>query len=248
MIKWIGAFLGSMAYGFRGAIAGYFIGYLIERLFPKAKTQTRWQTTGGSSRKEPRITPHDFELNLLSLASLVIKADGNVNQTELDYVRRYFVQSYGKERSNATFKTFNEVIKNREVNLARIATYVAKHTRYESRLQILHFLFGIANADGHISENEVYKINEISRFFRVTYHDFESIKAMFIKKAGNAYKILEIEKTATDSEVKKAYRSMAKKYHPDKLVNLPDHMKQGADEKFRKVQEAYEQIQKERGN
>ncbi len=247
MIKWIGAFLGSMAYGFRGAIAGYFIGYLIEQLFPNTKRKTQWQTTGDRQARKPNITPRDFELNLLSLASLVIKADGSVNQTELDYVRRYFVQSYGKERANATFKTFNEVIKNREINLARIATYVAQHTRYESRLQILHFLFGIANADGHISDNEVYKINEIGRFFRISYHDFESIKAMFIKKAGNAYKILEIEKTATDSEVKKAYRTMAKKYHPDKLINLPDHLKQGAEEKFRKVQEAYEQIQKERG-
>ncbi len=248
MIKWIGAFIGSWAYGFRGAIAGYFVGYLIEQLFPKAKNKTQWQSTSNNrSRKQPTITPRDFELNLLSLASLIIKADGSINQAELDYVRKYFVQSYGKERANATFKTFNDVIKKREINTGRIATYVAQHTRYESRLQILHFLFGIANADGFISENEVYKINEIARFFRVTHQDFESIKAMFIKKADNAYKILEIEKTVTDSEVKKAYRSMVKKYHPDKLINLPDHLKKGAEEKFRAVQEAYEQIQKERG-
>ncbi len=249
MIKIIGALAGSWVYGFRGAIAGYFIGYLIEQLFPDSAKKASWQTAGSYTRtkREPTITPHDFELNLLSLASLIIKADGTVNQTELDYVRKYFVQSYGKDRANATFKTFNEVIKKREINTARISAYVAQHTRYESRLQILHFLFGIANADGHISENEIYKINEISGYFRITYQDSESIKAMFVKKAGNAYKILEIDKSATDSEVKKAYRSMAKKYHPDKLVNLPDHMKQGAEEKFRKVQEAYEQIQKERG-
>ncbi len=239
--------MGSWVYGIRGAIAGYFIGYLVEQLFPNTKKKTQWQTSGGSKQRASKITPRDFELNLLSLASLVIKADGSVNQTELDYVRNYFVQSYGKERANATFKTFNEVIKKREIQASRIATYVAHHTRYESRLQILHFLFGIANSDGFVSENEVFKINEIARHFRVGYHDFESIKAMFIKKADNAYKILEIEKTATDSEVKKAYRSMAKKYHPDKLVNLPDHLKKGAEEKFRTVQEAYEHIQKERG-
>lgn len=245
MIKWIGALVGSYYFKIPGAFAGYFVGYVIENLFLDKKPKVRWQST--RTKGTPSITPRDFELNLLSLASLIIKADGNVNQTELDYVRSYFVQSYGKERANATFKTFNEVIKSREINLVRIASYIAQHTRYESRLQILHFLFGIANADGHISDNEVSRINEISRHFRLNYQDFESIKAMFIKKAGNSYKILEIDKTATDSEVKKAYRTMAKKYHPDKLVNLPDHMKQGAEEKFRTVQEAYEQIQKERG-
>ena len=70
---------------------------------------------------------------------------------------------------------------------------------------------------------------------------------MFFKSADDAYKILEIEKSATDSEIKKAYRNMAKKYHPDKLQHMDEAYQKGAQEKFNKVQEAYEQIQKERG-
>jgi DnaJ like chaperone protein len=70
---------------------------------------------------------------------------------------------------------------------------------------------------------------------------------MFFKSADDAYKILEIEKSASDSEVKKAYRTMAKKYHPDKLQHMDQAYQKGAQEKFNKVQEAYEQIQKERG-
>ena len=70
---------------------------------------------------------------------------------------------------------------------------------------------------------------------------------MFYNSSDNAYKILEIDKTATRDEIKKAYRNMAKKYHPDKVIHLGKEHQKGAEEKFRQVQEAYEQLQKERG-
>ena len=202
---------------------------------------------GGSFQTRQSVTPGDFELNLLSLASLVIKADGNVSQKELDYVRGYFVQAYGKERANATFKTFNEVIKKREVSASKICQFLRPRLRYEVRLQVIHFLFNIAQADGHVSEKEIKKIQEISGYFSISTQDFQSIKAMFFKSADQAYKILEIDKDASDAEIKKAYRSMVKKYHPDKLQNMDEAYQKGATEKFNQVQEAYEQLQKERG-
>ena len=115
------------------------------------------------------------------------------------------------------------------------------------RLQILHFLFGIAQADGSVSKSEVSKLQNIASYLRLNQYDFNSIKAMFVKDANNAYKILEIDKTATNAEVKKAFRTMAKKYHPDKLQHMDEAYQKGAQEKFQKVQEAYETIQKERG-
>ena len=183
----------------------------------------------------------------MSLASLVIKADGTVNQNELDYVRQYFVQAYGTERANATFRVFNEVIKKRQVSAASICNLLRSRTRYESRLQIIHFLFSVANADGHVTDSEVRELDSISRLLGVQQPDFESIKAMFFKNPDSAYKILEIDRTATDAQVKTAYRTMAKKYHPDKLQHMDEVYRKGAEDKFRKVQEAYEQLQKERG-
>ncbi|MGB3775931.1 MAG: TerB family tellurite resistance protein [Leeuwenhoekiella sp.] len=245
MIKWLGAIVGFAYRGVLGAIGGYLIGSLIDSMFFGKKT-------GGSTgtiftQQGQTVSPGDFELNLLSLCSIVIKADGSVSQGELDYVRRYFVQSYGKERANATFRTFNDVIKNREVNAYRICEYLVKRTRREVRLQIVHFLFGIAQADGRVSELEVDQIAQIAGYLRLSRGEFESLKAMFFKSAESAYTILELEKTATDTEVKKAYREMAKKYHPDKLQHMDEAYRQGAEEKFRNVQEAYETIQKERG-
>ncbi len=244
MFKWILAVLGYMYFRFGGAILGFIIGSVIDN----------WTRSGGGffqsifgQQQEQKVSPGDFELNLLSLCSLVIKADGKVSQTEMDYVRSYFVQAYGKERANATFRTFNELIKDRQLSASRISGYLAARTRYPSRLQIIHFLFGIAQADGRVSEAEARIIRDISGYLQISRMDFESLKAMFFKSADNAYKILEIEKSATDAEVKKAYRQMVKKYHPDKLGHMDEAYRKGAQEKFNKVQEAYEQIQKERG-
>ncbi|MCH9659717.1 MAG: TerB family tellurite resistance protein [Bacteroidetes bacterium] len=243
MIRWFAAILGYSFFRFPGAIIGFILGSIFDNL-QSGKVKSKRGPVFGRPRES--VTPADFELNLLSLASLVIKADGTVNQSELDYVRQYFVQSYGKERANATFKVFNEVIKKREISAQNIATVLRQRMRYESRLQVIHFLFSIANADGHVSPPEVQEINRIASYLNIQLRDFESIKAMFFKNPDSAYKILEIERTANISEIKKAYRDMVKKYHPDKLQHMDEVYQKGAEEKFRKVQEAYEQLQKER--
>ena len=242
MIRWFAAILGYFLFRLPGAILGFLVGSFIDNLNSSSGGRTVF-----SDFTRQKVSPADFELNLLSLCSIVIKADGQVNQRELDYVRQYFLSTYGKEKANAIFRTFNEVIKNREISAQRICTYLNQRTRYEVRLQLLHFLFGIAQADGAVSNLEIEKIKEIASYLRVGRNDFESIKAMFIKSADNAYKILEIEKAVSDDEVKKAYRKMAKKYHPDKVITDNEAIKKGAEEKFKEVQRAYEQIQKERG-
>ncbi len=243
MIRWVAAIIGYSLFRFPGAIIGFLLGSVFEN-FSKS--------SGGGSKtiftqSRGQVSPAEFELNLLSLASIVIKADGSVNQKELDFVRQYFVQAYGKDHANATFKIFNEEIKKKQLSSQSICTSLRNRMRYESRLQVLHFLFSISKADGHVSEQEVREINSISGFLGINYRDFESIKAMFFSNPDSAYTILEIERSATTSEIKTAYRTMVKKYHPDKLQHMDEVYRNGAEEKFRKVQESYEQIQKERG-
>jgi len=218
--------------------------YFLYRFFFSGSSKGNRQTV--FTQQGQRVSA-DFELNLLSLASIVIKSDGVVNQKELDFVRQYFVQAYGKERANNTFKVFNEEIKKKGLSTQTICNNLRGVMRYESLLQVLHFLFSIAKADGHVSEAEVKEINRISGYFGINYRDFESIKAMFFSNPDSAYRILEIDRNATTSEIKSAYRTMVKKYHPDKLQHMDEVYRKGAEEKFRKVQEAYEQIQKERG-
>jgi DnaJ like chaperone protein len=241
MFKLIFTLGGYFFLGFPGLIVGFIVGSLIDRL---SGGGVRMQTIINDRRQ---VSPADFELNLLSLCSIVIKADGTVNQNELYYVRNYFISTYGTEKANAIFRTFNEVVKERVVSAANICSYLNQRTRYEVRLQLLHFLFGIAQADGTISQAELEKIKEIAGYLRVYPKDFESIMAMFVKSTNNAYKILEIAPESSDSEIKAAYRNMVKRYHPDKVITKDPAIKKGAEEKFRQVQMAYEQIQKERG-
>jgi DnaJ like chaperone protein len=224
MIKWFAAILGYSFLRFPGAILGFLVGSFIDNLSSNKGGGAR---TVFSDFARQTVSPADFELNLLSLCSIVIKADGQASQRELDYVRQYFISTYGKEKANAIFRTFNDVIKKREVSAQRICSYLNQRTRYEVRLQLIHFLFGIAQADGQVSQSEVSKIRELAGYLRVGLNDFESIMAMFIKSADNAYKILEIQRSASDDEVKKAYRTMAKKYHPDKVITENEAIKKG---------------------
>tara|TARA_B100001179_G_scaffold233171_1_gene229874 strand:+ start:13325 stop:14116 length:792 start_codon:yes stop_codon:yes gene_type:complete len=248
MIRWIAAILGYTFFRFPGAILGFIIGSLLDNtLSSSSKSGGGYERVFRTGSTRDRVSPADFELNLLSLASLVIKADGTVNQRELDYVRQYFVQAYGRERANATFRLFNDVIKKRQVSAQHICQLLRNRMRYESRLQVLHFLFSIANADGTVSTSEVNMIQQIAGFLQVQRQDFESIKAMFFKNPDSAYKILEVSPEASNNEIKAAYRTMVKKYHPDKLQHMDEAYQKGAQEKFQKVQEAYEQLQAERG-
>jgi DnaJ like chaperone protein len=244
MIRWFLGLLGMVYFRWPGAILGFVVGSVIDNM-NAGKTYNR----GGSifGRTATQNIPAEFELKLLALASVVIKADGKVDQSELDYVRRYFVQAYGKERANTTFRLFNDQIKKSGVSAVNLAQELKAYLRYESRLQVLHFLFSVAKADGLVSESEVKQLEIIARAFGLNLNDFNSIKAMFFDQPDRAYEILEVPKTATDAEIKKAYRTMVKKYHPDKLQDMDEAYRKGAEEKFRAVQEAYERIQKERG-
>jgi DnaJ like chaperone protein len=118
---------------------------------------------------------------------------------------------------------------------------------HPSRLQLVHYLFNIAKADGYVNELEEAKIQQIANYLGISYADYNSIKAMFYDSSDANYKILEITKDVTDDEVKKAYRKMAKKYHPDKVQHLGEEHQKGAEEKFKSIQKAYEAIQTERG-
>jgi DnaJ like chaperone protein len=241
-VKWLGAGLGFTLGGPIGSILGFAVGSFIDGF---SKEDLELARTYG--RSSANVQSGDFEVSLLLLSSVVIKADGNVNERELLFVREHFKRMYGEERANNAFKLFKVFMKNNQISTPQICGQIRQNLTHASRLQLVHFLFGIANADGAVLEVEVNAIKTIAGYLYVNPNDFESIKAMFYNSSDSAYRILEIDKTATNDEVKLAYRKMAKKYHPDKLQHLgAEHIK-GAEEKFKQVSIAYEQIQKERG-
>lgn len=228
-----------------GGPIGSVVGLMLAGLFSdnsSSKSEVK-QTLGNTTQQR------DFNITLLVLSAAVMKADGTVKKSELDYVKRFFLHNFGQERAENYVKMLREILK-KDYNLYDVSSQVGQYMDYSSRLQLLHYLFGIAKADGVVIDSELSVLQIIATYMGLANSDFESIKAMFVETVNeldNAYKILGIESSATDEEVKKAYRDMAKKYHPDLVSYLGDEVRQDAEKKLQEVNAAYEKIKKRRG-
>jgi DnaJ like chaperone protein len=226
-----------------GGIIGYALGSLFSSNRPRVIRSEVNEHFGNTEEKR------DFNVTLLVLSAAVMKADGQVKKSELDYVKRFFLQNFGQSRAESYIKMLRDIL-DKDYNIYEVSQQVGRYMNYSSRLQLLHYLFGIAAADGDVSSPEIEIIHTISLYMGVTDPDYLSIKAMFVREVNvseNAYKILGIDSSATDEEVKKAYREMAKKNHPDMVSSLGDEVRQAAEKKFQEINQAYELIKKQRG-
>jgi len=230
--KWIGGGLGWAFGGPIGAILGFAMGSVLDGVRIE---KTFYQGTARG----------DFAMSLLVLSAAVMKADGKVVKSELEYVKNFFLSQFGTEETNRLIQILKEVL-NQEINLRDVSVQVGQFMDYPSRLQLLHYLFGIAMADRQIDKAEENVIEQISGYMGVDPSDFSSIKAMFVRNINNAYDILELTPDATDEEVKKAYRRLAIQYHPDKVAHLGEDIKKAATEKFQTLNAAYDEIKKQR--
>lgn len=231
--KWILGGLGWTLGGPIGGIIGFALGAITE--------EGKKTYSSGSS-----ILPNDFSAALLVLCAAVMKADQKVMRSELDYVKNFFSRQFGEAHTRERMLLFREIL-NQDIEIGPVCAQVRQFVDPSARLQLLHLLFGLAASDGQVSNPELTVIGQIAVLIGISQKDFESMKAMFIKDTDSAYKILEIEKTASDEELKKAYRRMAMKYHPDKVHHLGPEYAKDAQEKFKKINEAYESVKRERG-
>ena len=234
--KWIGGGLGWVMGGPIGGMLGFLVGSLVDG------TSTE---TSSTYERRTGTTPGAFGVSLLVLIAAVMKADGKVVKSELDYVKEYLVRQFGKESAAEASIILRDILK-QNIPLQDICRQISGHMDYSSRLQLMHLLFGVSIADSNVNQQEQAVIEKIAGYTGISDSDYISIRNMFIPETDSAYKILEIERSASNEELKKAYRRMAMKYHPDKVSHLGDDFKKSADEKFRKVNEAYEKIKKER--
>jgi DnaJ like chaperone protein len=234
--KWLGGGLGFVMGGPIGGLLGFLVGSMFDSTTDQSSTyNTRTVST----------TQGDFGMSLLVLVAAVMKADGKVVKSELDYVKQFFVRQFGQESAREALLMLKDIIK-QEIPVRDVCLQISRNMDYSSRLQLLHLLFNVSLADTTIHTSEIEIIARISGYLGVSSNDFLSIKNMFIPETDSSYKILEIDLSSSNDEVKKAYRKMAMKYHPDKVSHLGDDFRKTADEKFRKVNEAYEKIKRER--
>jgi len=234
--KWLWGGLGWAMFGPIGGILGYAMASMSDKKsFPSSNTLQYQETRAG-----------DFGVSLLVLFGAVMKADKQVLKSELDFVKKFFVQQFGKKYAQHRILLFKEIIK-QEYPLRDVCLQIKRNMDHPARLELIHVLFGLSQSDGKIHPDEISVIHKISAYLGISDTDFGSIKAMFIKDSSSAYKILEIDRSVQDNEVKKAYRKMAAKFHPDKVTHLGEDFQKMAEEKFKIVNSAYQQIKKERG-
>ena len=240
--KWI---TGAIGWAFGGPLGGL-VGYLLGSLFEgdDQQSQYKFNGEGGFSANEQR---NSFLVSMLVLSAAVMKSDGKVLRSELDYVKEFIRKNFGEAALPQALPILKAALE-KDINLPEICAQIKVHMEQSQRLQLFHYLAGISNADGEVSRVEIDDLKNIAAYLGIPAAEAASILAMF--GAGDveaAYKVLEIEPTATDDEVKKAYKKLAIKLHPDKVEALGEDVKKAAEERFKSIGAAYETIKKDRG-
>lgn len=279
LTKWIFTGLGwTIGGGPLGALIGYLIGRSIENrshsddTFDPREYNTAYQPHHGPYRNTG--TQKDVNVALMVLIAAVMKADGVVKRSELDYVKRFLLRNYGEEEGKQYLSVLHDLVKPETTfNISDICQQIKVNTDYTTRYHMVDFLFGISMADGSLSPEENSILRTIASGLGINSRDFVSISARHgagfynygssssssnsyggyqgsyqsssrgsSYQASDPYKMLGLDSSASDEEVKKAYRRLAMKYHPDKVEGLGEEMKKSAEEQFRKINEAYESI------
>ncbi len=271
--KWLGGALGWAFGGPIGALIGFAFGDLVDSMSDNPKIGSGNDPRNYKDQyKQYRHTTssNDFEYSLLILSAAVMKADGVHLKSELNFINNFYIENYGKQRAKQYMAALQRLL-DTAIDLKGVCEQIRYFMEHSLRLQVIHYLFNLANADGNIHAQELYVIEQISRYLGIHRRDFASIQAMFsvysnrshsryqrktnrnssantsVNQKMDPYVILEIERSATDAEVKKAYRRLVRKYHPDKVAHLGEKYVLEAKEKFIIIDQAYDTIKKRRG-
>jgi len=186
-------------------------------------------------------------------------------KSELNYVKQYFVNQFGESHAKYHINKLKEYL-NANISLERVTAEIRTEISSSSKIHLIHYLFGIAGADQTMTGNELRVIKQIAINLGLHSSTFDSILAMYYYQNGDhqggnyrnregldrskltqAYEIIGVASSATTDEVKKAFRKLAIKHHPDKVAQLGTEFQKGAKDKFQQIQSAYELIKKSRG-
>ena len=262
--KWIGGFLGFITAGPLGALAGFALGSLFDHGLDEVNRDggndynnredddAYAGSRGYGSQRAYEGQRNSFMFSLLVLSSYIITADGKIMHSEMELVRRFLRQNFGEEASqqgnSILLKLFEQ---QKRIGMAEYRTVIQdschqirSNMLYEQRLQLLNFLVMIAQAD--------QALKEVAIHLGLSEEDVEQMLnlhsgASSTSNLDDAYKVLGIPPTATNDEVKAAYRKMALKHHPDKVAALGEDVRRAAEKKFQEINDAKERIFKARG-
>ncbi len=243
MAKWkgkaIGAGLGFLFGGPFGAILGAMTGNFFD-----ASSQGQISSGRPHSDHERSL---NFITHLVGILISIAKADGRVNTHEIKVIERAFV-SFGFKGEDLNFirNLINQTVR-ANLNLQAVCHEFKQYSSYEEKLSLLRIVYMVAFADKEFHASEENMINQIIGLLEISADDAFEIRGEFSSDHDKHYRILNTTRDATVEDIKKAYRLLSKKYHPDRVTHLGDEFARLASEKFQKINESYEKIKSEKG-
>ena len=252
--KWLFAGLGWAVGGPIGAILGYFLGKSISGSSDRVYTDTSSRGHRGPYRNTG--TQQDINAALMVLIAAVMKADGQVTRSELDYVKRFLLKNYGEARGKEVLQVLKQMVE-QDIPVDQVCAQIKVNTDYSTRYHMVDFLFGIGGADGEFHQSELSMLRLIAQYLGISQYDYTSIHERHVGHSSNQafghsnnqkdpYKVLGITEDATDDEVRRAYRRMAMKYHPDRVAGMSEELQRNAAEQMKEINSAYEAIKQQR--
>lgn len=267
--KWIGGALGWILSGsMLGALAGFSIGSMLDEALNGDKdsdTGNNGQGGYGSQSHFGSSRPYEedrnsFLFSMLVLSSYIIKADGKIMHSEMEYVRQFLRHNFGEQavgQGESILLRLFELQKQQgpyqfKETIRKSCVEISFHTSISQRLQLLNYLVIIAKVDGIVSPEEIAALKEVAQYLQLSEQDVDSLLNLesAAKNSSHieaAYKVLGVSPSATDEEVKTAYRKMALKHHPDRVATLGEDVRKAAEKKFQEINDAKERVFKARG-
>ena len=268
--KWIGGFLGFINAGPLGALAGIALGALFDMGLDRVNQPGTNSENINNEYDNNDFSPtgnrqntgnyyegqrNSFLFSLLVLASYVIRADGRVMHSEMETLRHFLRNNFGR----LAVEQGEQIILNLFEQQKRIGLHQFREIIHEScmqiginmdysqRLQLLNFLTMLAKADGEVAVVEIEALRNIAVWMGLNATEADTMLNLKKDDINSAYKVLAVSPSATDEEIKKAYRKMALQHHPDRVAALGEDIRLAAEKKFQEINEAKEKIYRSRG-
>jgi DnaJ like chaperone protein len=255
--KLLGALIGSIA-GPLGTILGGFIGHLFDRASEERQflgtasaagraAEVAWRT-GADPVSQAQV---NFLTCLIGLSISVADADGGVRASHVDAMKDFFRRSFsfGAGDQELIQRLIEEMYRNRQrIDVPGLCGYYAAVSTFEGRVLLLRLLFQIARADtAGVTRREEDLILTIALNLGLGEQVFRQVRAEFMRESGRAWEVLGIPPDSRVEEIKSAYRQLSLKHHPDKVANLGPEFVKVAEERFKAIQQAYDEIRREKG-